>query len=406
MPKAQTDITHERLHRLIEALLSSCPRPFGGPPFLKVSDLDEICDIPHIERDGDEEGDEDGAERNSCEEEEEKKLQNRIYKKRARYIKKLREKHNIDLRYERAGERYVLENIFSFSIHTDVEISHHILETLGASQGLLEHIFPHLAPHAGTLLQDMGNLLRLQIHEKGHHEAASFCESLPSVHGEQNHENLPLIAEALREKRTISFLYSLPGEKEEGGMEETAYSPWEIYFACNGCYVWGVSSGETKGESFKMCRMKNIQLGTTEGYRESTLDQETEQISRPLWTHLRKKPQFKVILSFQPPRAGEIAELHWPDYVNIRLIENGEVLFETTTPDLEEIASFVLSHLPWVKVVQPKELQGIVMNRIFNTAEVKTAVRREIDREVGMAREEEREKQIANTSDSDLDLNR
>ncbi len=91
------DITFERLHKIIRKVFSRYSHSPDRSLYISTEDLNEICDIPNTRGEKD---------------------QGNAYRKRARYVEKLRKLYGLELEYHKAGERYVLENGPSFALST------------------------------------------------------------------------------------------------------------------------------------------------------------------------------------------------------------------------------------------------------------------------------------------------
>ncbi|HPJ26849.1 MAG TPA: hypothetical protein PLA80_11945 [Synergistaceae bacterium] len=330
MPKARAAITPESLQRLVDTLLlrSRDFSPFADAPFIKVSELDEICGISWEEE---------------CESpEEEQRRRNVVYARRSRCLRRLRERHHIDLRYDRTIQCYVLQDFSSFLVNVNLAVSPRMFRMLGAGSQLLEHLMPHLAPLEEPFLPHMGELSHLRFYEEGRREAAWFSREIPeSCPREDKYEIFSLLEQAIREKRTISFSHVLRDEEGREQIEVVeSYSPWEISWSDPLCPF-----AEAPLFSF----LEKCHIFTTPPSLENPLDSSVEE------------PLHEVIFSCDASLMEKAPELCIP------VVEegcDGRVFFGAVISDLEAFASLVFAHSPHLQVHQCRSGRGDAIYRL------------------------------------------
>ncbi len=331
MPKGPSNVKLMFLNQLL--LEFSRNQTSEGKWFITSRKLDEICEIaqkPAKARD-DVRGD---------------------------YIAKLRGLYNAHLEYDRKNKRYILQNKPYFVLNLKLQLSTEMLTALAAGSIFVRKFLPHLETSSTAFEKELEKIFDKNLFIEGRSLASSVTMSLPIARIDGS--VFSTVQQAIREKRTISFTYTSLSSEQPTRKEH--FSPWKVYFTDKSWYVWGAAQDMEEGKTYKICRMHEIEAGSSKMYTPPLPGQEPETILNSLWFGRPGVAKYDVQLSFTHPLAESIEEMDWPEEVSITKDEtSGEVFLKTRTPELYGVAFFVLAGAPHAVAVQPAELRKLVM---------------------------------------------
>ncbi len=171
----------------------------------------------------------------------------------------------------------------------------------------------------------------------------------------------PQIQQAIDEQRALRMKYD---SIFDGGAITTTLHPYHLHFDVRSWYVIGHSSKHSQVRTFKLGRIKQVELLK----RRFTPDKQfsIDNYLGKAWRLIPEGKVHRVELEFTPKMARNVAEVRWHPTQEHRLLDDGRCIVTFQVDGLEEIHWWVLGYGDQVKVIKPKKLRDMIVQRYRN----------------------------------------
>jgi len=170
---------------------------------------------------------------------------------------------------------------------------------------------------------------------------------------------LKTLQSALLQQRQLSGQYASPYEPEPLGLR---VHPFRLCLVKSAWYLIGRPDGESEPRTYRVARFKSLRmLGATADVPE---DFDLRAYFGNAWSVFRGDQSYDVELWFAPEAARIVTETVWHHTQHSSTHADGSVTLKFQVDGLPEIANWVMSWTGLVKVIQPAELRGLVMEKL------------------------------------------
>lgn len=176
-----------------------------------------------------------------------------------------------------------------------------------------------------------------------------------------NTKLLPIIEEAILEKRQIKLIYQSPQYIER---TEHVVDPYGITWYNGRCYVIAYSQNMQMVMNFRFDRIKDVELTGKEAL---PADFDVDEYIRSSW-HMFSGPKTNVILRIKK----NLYDIYSDELYNSEIIEcDGDwLIIKVTAMGIEGIKMWILRLGENIKVIEPVELKEAVLKTLKKTLEI------------------------------------
>jgi predicted DNA-binding transcriptional regulator YafY len=156
---------------------------------------------------------------------------------------------------------------------------------------------------------------------------------------------------AIMQKRKVKIAYSSLYEREE---ITTDLSPYHLMYHSRAWYVLGRSSLHESVRTFKLNRIKTLEV-LSQGFLEENFDVD-EYLGRA-WAMIPEGQIYNVKLRFLPKVAANVSEVRWHSTQKVSHNPDGSVTMEFRVDGLWEISWWIMGYGNQVQVLAPAALR-------------------------------------------------
>ena len=189
--------------------------------------------------------------------------------------------------------------------------------------------------------------------------ASMSTQLSPKARHEELDETLAQLQKAIRQRRKCQLTYISFFERKQIA---TTLHPYHLHFAQRAWYVIGYSSLHKEVRTFKLGRIKNLEV--LEKRFEAAKRFRMEEYLGQAWSIIAEGKIFKVKLRFALLVAANVAEVLWHRRQKIAWHDDGSIIYEVEVDGLTEISWWVLGYGDQVEVLAPAALR----KRVAETA--------------------------------------
>jgi len=173
------------------------------------------------------------------------------------------------------------------------------------------------------------------------------------------------LQKGIERKRKVRIGYhSLFGE----GVIDTELSPYHLLYNQRAWYVLGYSSLHKSVRTFKLNRIRQIQM-LDKCFVDGDDFDLSDYVGRA-WSLIPEGRIYNVKLRFLPKVAGNVAEVQWHSTQMVRFEDDGSAIVEFRVDGLGEIFWWILGYGDQVQVLSPEELRQKVISAARNMLEL------------------------------------
>jgi len=162
---------------------------------------------------------------------------------------------------------------------------------------------------------------------------------------------------ALTRKRTVNIRYNSLAERKIIDLE---LSPYHLFYNQRAWYVLGRSSLHKGIRTFKLNRIKNIQI--TDKYFTGGEDFNAQEHFGRAWSMIPEGRIYNVKLQFLPKVAANVTEVKWHSTQQVTYNSDGSAIVEFRVDGLGEISWWVLGYGDQVRVLAPRALRERILD--------------------------------------------
>ena len=174
-----------------------------------------------------------------------------------------------------------------------------------------------------------------------------------------NPQHWELLAQALREKRTVRMTYYSVGKDR---VTEREVDPYLLRCYRGDWYLIGHDHHSTYVPVFSVSRIRKLEL--LDRHFEVRDDFEPDEYLRGMFQTFQTTERHKVKIQFFDIAARIVAERQWHPTQKITHRKEGSIILEMTVADLDEVAWWVLSWGSRAKVLSPTPLRTLVAEEL------------------------------------------
>lgn len=191
----------------------------------------------------------------------------------------------------------------------------------------------HIRQHCGSVLQ------------------ATTARFAAGARHEQLDQTMALLQRAIRQRRKVKMVYISFYEQKQ---ITTTLSPYHLHFAQRAWYVIGHSSLHQEVRTFKLGRIKNIELLQSKYLQDEPF--RMEEFLGDAWSIIPEGKIYDVKLNFKPLVAANVAEVLWHRRQKLTWHDDGSLTFEVQVDGLGEITWWIAGYGDQVEVLAPAAL--------------------------------------------------
>ncbi|MBR0150971.1 MAG: WYL domain-containing protein [Synergistaceae bacterium] len=167
------------------------------------------------------------------------------------------------------------------------------------------------------------------------------------------------VLEAIHEHEAVEIDYISPYKDRK--MKTHVISPYDMFFKAHSWYMAAGEAGkEDKVLMFKLSRIERIMLLDEERFIPPPEDYNPAVFRESSWYVKGGQLNHSIRLEVREPMASIVSETIRHPTQRITRIDDETVELYACVPDLEEVARWILSCSPHVKVIEPEELRVMV----------------------------------------------
>lgn len=175
----------------------------------------------------------------------------------------------------------------------------------------------------------------------------------------------PHLQQAIDEQRAVRLEYD---SIFDGEPITTVFQPYHLHFDVRSWYVIGHSAKHKQVRTFKLARVKSIALLGQRFSLKKPFD--IDAYLGQAWRLIPEGRVYNIELEFAPKVARNVAEVHWHHTQTHRLLDDGRCRMCFQIDGLEEIHWWVLGYGDQVKVIKPRKLRTMIVERYKQALEV------------------------------------
>ena len=172
------------------------------------------------------------------------------------------------------------------------------------------------------------------------------------------------LVHAAAEKKSVRIKY---GSLTEWEMITTKLSPYRVLFSHRSWYVIGRSSLHRSTRTFNLSRIKELEL-LDDGYK-IPRGFSVSRYLRNAWHLIPSGPDRKVVIRFEKMVAQNVNEVNWHKTQKTKWNDDGSLEFRVTVSGLSEISWWIMGYGDQAKVLAPRELRNMIVQRAERTVE-------------------------------------
>jgi predicted DNA-binding transcriptional regulator YafY len=175
----------------------------------------------------------------------------------------------------------------------------------------------------------------------------------------RHHDAIKSVQLALMQRKQITGLYESP---YESSLVKLKLHPYRLCLIKNAWYVIGKPSGEVAPRTYRIARFKAVRMVDETAVIPEDFD--LREYFGNAWAVYRGDKSYDVELSVTPDAARVITETVWHHTQKAMTHNDGSVTLKFQVDGLEEIVNWVLSWTGRIKVIQPKTLRDLVIEKL------------------------------------------
>lgn len=197
-----------------------------------------------------------------------------------------------------------------------------------------------------------------------HPESSALHDSGPAhgissgIHPQMENLFSELIC-AIDQKKVLQIAYK--GKSKDIGVR--VLSPHKLIHTPISWYLIAWCHDKNDWRSFKLARIQSTRTDCETSYRERDLD--LKQYLKGAWYMKKGDAHHKIKVLFSAQAAQSITEYHFHPSQNISHSDDGTVVTWELS-HLEEFSSWIMQWAPDFKILEPQELQSIVLSKLQN----------------------------------------
>ena len=169
------------------------------------------------------------------------------------------------------------------------------------------------------------------------------------------------LQKAITDKRKVNIRYN---SLFEGKIIDVELCPYHLMYNNRAWYVLGLSSLHKSVRTFKLNRVRELQI-TEKCFTDSSRFDLYEYIGRA-WSMIPEGRIYNIKLRFLPKVANNVAEVQWHSTQNVTRNGDGSATIEFRVDGLGEITWWVLGYGDQVQVLSPRVLRNKVVEMAKN----------------------------------------
>lgn len=265
-------------------------------------------------------------------------------------IRLLRDEYKADITYKRSNPpRYCMTYEGEFLLSLSLNIDD--ITALSLGLGMAEHFIPRVQDHCKKLWAKIAQTIPEVLLEFGQWLANTVLMEYP-VSGIQ-----PLVfdtvLEAMHDKSALKIDYVSPYKDRKA--KTHIISPYDMFFKAHSWYMTAYC--DDKVCMFKLSRIKRIEILDEHEFTPPPEGYDAASFRDSAWYVKSGELKHSIVLHIREPMASIAGEMKRTLAQRIYPLDDETVEFQATVPDLDEVARWVLSCSPYVKVIKPQELR-------------------------------------------------
>jgi predicted DNA-binding transcriptional regulator YafY len=147
----------------------------------------------------------------------------------------------------------------------------------------------------------------------------------------------------------------------------TKLSPYRVLFSHRSWYIIGRSSLHRSTRTFNLSRIKELEP-LDDGYK-IPRGFSVSRYLRNAWHLIPSGPDRKVVIRFEKMVAQNVNEVNWHKTQETKWNDDGSLEFRVTVSGLSEISWWIIGYGDQAKVLAPRELRNMIVQRAERTVE-------------------------------------
>ena len=170
---------------------------------------------------------------------------------------------------------------------------------------------------------------------------------------------------AITKKRKINLRYNSLADKK---IIDVEFSPYHLFYNQRAWYVLGHSSLHKSTRTFKLNRIKNIQVSDKRFVGGEDFDAH-EYFGRA-WSMIPEGRIYNIKLKFTPKVACNVTEVKWHSTQQVTRHDDGSATVEFRVDGLGEISWWILGYGDQVRILAPRALRKRVVDMAKNMIKI------------------------------------
>lgn len=162
-----------------------------------------------------------------------------------------------------------------------------------------------------------------------------------------------IVMEAVHERQVLEIEYISPYKDRQ--VKTHVISPYDIFFKAHSWYMTAGRDGRVL--VFRLSRIQKVRVLDGVNFALPPDDYNAEQFIASSWYVKSGELKYDVCLEVREPVATIVSETIRHPTQRISRIDSETVELRATVPDIDEIARWIMSCSPSIKVIAPKELR-------------------------------------------------
>ena len=165
-----------------------------------------------------------------------------------------------------------------------------------------------------------------------------------------------IVIEAVHERQVLEIKYISPYKDRQ--VKTHVISPYDMFFKAHSWYMTAGCEGRVL--VFRLSRIQSVRVLDDVEFSPPPEDYNAEDFRASSWYVKGGELKYDICLEIREPMATIVGEIMKHPTQRIRRIDSDIVEFKAAVPDLDEVARWILSCSPNIKVLKPDELREMV----------------------------------------------
>lgn len=227
---------------------------------------------------------------------------------------------------------------------------------LVAGLGMAGHFLPHMKTSCEALWTKMQKFLPDASVSFGQWLAGAATVATPVSDMDGGvFERLLL---SLRDRSMIELDYVSPYGTRE--VRTHTLAPWGVFFRSHAWYLLAGKEGREAPSVFRLSRVRALRALPRLPFIAPPAGFSQERFTASAWYVAPGELEHDIRLHIVEPMATIVAETRWHPTQTIERLDKDTVILSACVPDIREAARWVLSAAPYIAVLSPPELRGMV----------------------------------------------